>query len=279
MSQELAGKVAIITGAAGGIGRASAQLFVEEGARVVVADIDTEGGETLAKSLGASARFCRVDVSDGDDMQALVDFAIGEFGGLHILFNNAGIPGAHHPRLLDDPLDDFYKVIGINLYGAMRGTQSAARHMKVHGGGVIINNASIAGLLPGQALASYRASKAALIHFSKCSAIDLAEYNIRVNCLVPGHIRTPLTSFSLPDMTPEQTERLREALAPVWDANQPLKRHGQPRDVAQAALYLASDRAAQVTGINLPVDGGITAGDPVNHLLELFAAREQALSY
>lgn len=279
MSQELAGKVAIITGAASGIGRASAELFVEEGAQVVVADINVEGGQALAKSLGNNARFCRVDVSDADNVQALVDFAIAEFGGLNILFNNAGISGTHCPRLLDDSLGDFYKVVGVNLYGAMRGTQSAGRYMRDQGGGVIINNASIAGVLPGQALASYRVSKAALIHFSKCAAIDLAEYNIRVNCLVPGHIRTPLTSFSMPGMTPEQTERLREALAPVWDSNQPLKRHGQPRDVAQAALFLASDRSAQVTGINLPVDGGITAGDPVNHLLELFGAREQALSY
>lgn len=277
MSQELAGKVAIITGGASGIGRASAELFVEEGAKVVVADVNVEAGEALARSLGDSARFRRTDVSSADDVQALVDFAAAEFGGLDILFNNAGISGAHCPRLLDDSLDDFYRVIGINLYGAMRGTQSAGRYMREHGGGVIINNASIAGVLPGQALASYRVSKAALIHFSKCSAIDLAEYNIRVNCLVPGHIRTPLTSFSMPGMTPEQVQRLREALAPVWDVNQPLKRHGQPRDVAQAALFLASERSAQVTGINLPVDGGITAGDPVNHLLALFSAREQAL--
>lgn len=279
MSQELANKVAIITGGASGIGRASAELFVAEGAKVVVADVNSEDGEALAADLGESARFRRTDVSHADDMQELVDFTVAEFGGLDILFNNAGISGAHHPRLLDDPLDDFSKVIGINLYGAMRGTQSAGRHMRDHGGGVIINNASIAGVLPGQALASYRVSKAALIHFSKCSAIDLAEYNIRVNCLVPGHIRTPLTSFSMPGMTPQQVERLREALAPVWDSNQPLKRHGHPRDVAQAALFLASERAAQITGINLPVDGGITAGDPVNHLLELFSAREEALRY
>ena len=279
MSQELAGKTAIITGGASGIGRASAELFVAEGAKVVVADVNGAEGEALATTLGANARFRRTDVSHADDMQELVDFAIAEFGGLDILFNNAGISGAHHPRLLDDPLEDFSKVIGINLYGAMRGTQSAGRHMRDHGGGVIINNASIAGVLPGQALASYRVSKAALIHFSKCSAIDLAEYNIRVNCLVPGHIRTPLTSFSMPGMTPQQMERLREALAPVWDSNQPLKRHGHPRDVAQAALFLASDRSAQITGINLPVDGGITAGDPVNHLLELFSAREEALRY
>ncbi len=277
MSQELSGKVAVITGAASGIGRASAELFVEQGARVVLADVNAEQGQSLARSLGEAARFLSTDVSDADQVQALVDHAVAEFGDLHIMFNNAGISGAQHPRLLDDDLSDFSRVIGINLYGVMKGTQSAARHMRERGGGVIINTASIAGVLPGQALSTYRVSKAAMIHFGKCAAIDLAEYGIRVNTLVPGHIRTPLTSFSMPGMTPEQVEKLKEALAPVWDVNQPLKRHGNPWDVAQAALFLASDRSAQITGVALPIDGGITAGDPVNHLQQLFDARAQAL--
>ena len=149
--------------------------------------------------------------------------------------------------------------------------------MSQHGGGVIINNASIAGILPGQALVSYRMTKAAVIHFSKCIAIDLAEYGIRVNCLAPGHIRTPLTAFTIPGMDAEQMTRVREALAPVWDSNQPLKRHGKPEDVAQTVLFLSSERSAQITGTVLPVDGGITAGDPVNHLQELFDARARAL--
>ncbi len=147
----------------------------------------------------------------------------------------------------------------------------------MRGGGVILNNASIAGLLPGHALMSYRATKAAVIQLSKSIAIDLAEYGIRVNCLAPGHIRTSLNAFNTPDMTPDEVERVKAALAPVWDSNQPLKRHGKPDDVAQAALYLCSDRAAQVTGIVMPVDGGITAGDPVNHLQAIFDARAQAL--
>jgi NAD(P)-dependent dehydrogenase (short-subunit alcohol dehydrogenase family) len=121
-------------------------------------------------------------------------------------------------------------------------------------------------------------SKAAVIHFSKCSAIDLAEYGIRVNCIAPGHIRTPLTAFTLPGMSEVQMQKIREALAPVWDVNQPLKRHGSPADVAQTVLFLASQRAAQITGTVMPIDGGITAGDPVNHLEELFAARMAALS-
>lgn len=277
MGQELAGKVAIVTGGAGGIGKATVELFVKEGAKVVFADVNAEAGEAIAAQLGSAAAFKRTDVSNKDEVQALVDFAVTKFGGLNIMFNNAGISGATYPRFLDDDLEDFQRVIGINLFGTLAGCQAAGRHMKKNGGGVILNNASIAGLLPGHALMSYRATKAAVIQLSKSIAIDLAEYGIRVNCLAPGHIRTSLNAFVSPDMTPAEVERVQQALAPVWDSNQPLKRHGKPDDVAQAALYLCSDRAAQVTGIVMPVDGGITAGDPVNHLQALFDARAQAL--
>jgi len=277
MGRELAGKVAIITGGAGGIGRATVELFVAEGAQVVIADLNQERGEALAASLGSAAVFRRTDVSSADDIEQLVAFAVSRFGGLHIMFNNAGIASAAHPRFLDDDLGDFQRVVGVNLFGVMAGSRFAGRHMARHGGGVILNNASISGLLAGQALMTYRATKAAVIHFSKCIAIDLAAEGIRVNCLVPGHIRTELSSFATPDMTPAQAERLKAALAPVWDSNQPLKRQGRPEDVAQAALYLASDRSAQVTGVVLPVDGGITAGDPVNHLQEILETRARAL--
>ena len=278
MSQELAGKVAIITGGASGIGRATAELFVQEGAKVVIADVDADRGEELAAQLGDAALFRKTDVSNAQDIQALVDFAVDRFGGLHVMFNNAGISGIQHDRFLDDELTDFDKVVGINLFGVMTGARCAGRHMAKNGGGVIINNASIAGLLAGHALYTYRATKAAVIHISKSIAIDLAEYNIRVNCIVPGHIRTPLTAFTIPGMAPEVVERVKQALAPVWDSNQPLKRHGRPEDVAQVAMFLASDRSAQMTGVVLPVDGGITAGDPVNHLREIMDARAAALA-
>lgn len=278
MGQELAGKVAIVTGGAGGIGRATVELFVREGARVVIADINDEQGENLAKELGDAAFYQRVDVSKAEQMQALVDIAVERFGGLDIMFNNAGISGAQYPRFLDDDLGDFDRVVGINLFGVMSGSRCAGRYMSKHGGGVILNNASIAGLLPGQALMTYRATKAAVIMFSKSLAIDLAEYGIRVNCLAPGHIRTGLTAFSMPGMSAEQIERVKQAISPAFDSNQPLKRHGKPEDVAQTVLFLASNRAAQITGVVLPVDGGITAGDPVNHLREIMAARAQALA-
>lgn len=277
MAQELGGKVAVITGGANGIGRATAELFVAEGAKVVIADVNEEQGQVLAADLGPAAQFVRTDVSRREDVEQLVNFAVSHFGGLHIMFNNAGISGATHSRFLDDDLHDFEKVMGVNLFGVMAGSRLAGRHMAAHGGGVILNSASIAGVLAGHALMTYRATKAAVIQFSKSIAIDLAEYGIRVNCLLPGHIRTGLNAFTTPDMTPEQVERVREALAPVWDSNQPLKRHGRPADVAQVALFLASDRAAQVTGIAMPIDGGITAGDPVNHLQEIMDTRAKAL--
>lgn len=277
MAGELAGKVAIVTGGAGGIGRATAELFVAEGAKVVIADVDAAAGEALAAALGPSAMFQATDVSQREQVQALIDRAVTGFGGLHILFNNAGISCAPFPHFIDDRLDDFQRVMGVNLLGPMLGTQIAARHMKDHGGGVILNNASIAGMLAGQAMMSYRASKAGLIQFSKSAAIDLAQYDIRVNCLVPGHIRTNLSSFRAEGAAADVAAKVDAAIDAVYLSNQPLKRRGQPDDVAQAALFLASDRALQITGITLPVEGGVVAGDPVNHLEEILAARAIAL--
>lgn len=277
MGQELAGKVAIVTGGAGGIGRATVELFVREGAKVVIADVDVALGEQLAASLGGQALFRRTDVAIAEEVQALVDCAVESFGGLDIMFNNAGISCAMFDRFLDDELADFHRVMGVNLLGVMLGSQRAGRYMARHGGGSIINNASIAAHNAGFALMSYRASKAGVVHFSKSIAIDLAEYGIRVNCLLPGHIVTELNSFADPGSSPEIAQRLQQALDPVWLSNQPLKRRGRPQDVAEAALYLASDRSAQVTGIVLPVDGGITAGDPVNHLNEIMKTRARVL--
>lgn len=273
MAGELANKVAIVTGGAHGIGRATAELFAAEGAKVVIADIDVQAGEKLAASLGSAALFQPTDVAQRDQVEALVARAVDAFGGLDILFNNAGIGCAPFPHFIDDPLDDFHRVMGVNLLGPMLGTQIAARHMKDHGGGVILNNASIAGMLAGQAMMSYRASKAGLIQFSKSAAIDLARYGIRVNCLVPGHIRTNLSSFRAEGAEADVAAKVDAAIDAVYLSNQPLKRRGLPSDVAQAALFLASDRALQITGIALPVEGGVIAGDPVNHLADILAAR------
>lgn len=272
---ELAGKIAIVTGGASGLGRAMVELFVQEGAQVVIADVDAQG-EDLARTLGATARFRRVDVSQPDQIQALVDFAVAELGGLHVMCNNAGISGAMIERFLEDELADFQRVMGVNLLGVMIGSQRAARHMASHGGGSIINTASVAGCVAGYGVMTYRASKAAVIHFSKSIAIDLASQGIRVNCIAPGSIRSQIGSYAA-GTSDEVAQRIAQAVEPVMMSNQPLKRRGRPEDVAQAALYLASDRSAQVTGMVLPVDGGILAGDPVNHLQEIMNARARAM--
>ncbi len=278
MAAELSGKVAIVTGGATGLGRATVELFLKEGAQVVIADVNDTRSEELAKSLGKAALFKQADVANAEQVQALVDFAVARFGGLHIVVNNAGIGGATHQRFLDDDLQDFQRVIGVNLLGVMLGTQRAARHMARNGGGSIINISSIAAIKAGFGVVTYRAAKAAVTHFTKCVAIDLAEYGVRVNCIAPGHIRTEMTTYATPGMTPEVIERVKKALGPVTDSSRPLKRQGKPDDVAQAALYLAGDRAAQVTGVVLPVDGGVTAGDAVNHLKAILEARARAMA-
>ena len=253
MADLLANKTVIITGAASGIGRATAELFVAEGANVVIADIDEEGGQALAESLGDAAIFKKTDVSCAKDVQALVDCAVYVFGGLDIMFNNAGISGAVHSRFLDDDLSDFDQVMGVNLYGVMIGSQCAGRYMasrfeQGEGGGVIINTSSLAALKPGLPLITYRSAKAGVIHFTKSIARDLAEYDIRVNCIAPGHVPAGMTFYDM-------SERIKQT--------QPLQRQGLPIDVAKAALYLASDMSLHVTGHVLPVDGGTNLGGPL----------------
>jgi NAD(P)-dependent dehydrogenase (short-subunit alcohol dehydrogenase family) len=246
MSDELAGKVAIVTGGANGIGRAITEVFIEEGARVVIADVDDEAAVELVDVLGTAASFVHTDVSDADNVQAAIEHAQQQFGALEVMVNNAGISGSSR-RLMQDDLRDFDRVMAVDLFGVMVGTQQAARAMDP--GGSIINVTSIAGISPGPGFNVYRAAKAAVIHFSRCAAIEVGELGVRVNVIAPGNISTAINA-SLYD-TGSVARRL-----------QPLQRLGGTRDVANAAVYLASERAAQVTGTLIPVDGGTTAGPP-----------------
>jgi NAD(P)-dependent dehydrogenase (short-subunit alcohol dehydrogenase family) len=261
MSQDLSGKVAIVTGGASGIGRATVELFVQEGARVVIADVDAAGGEEVAAKLGAAAAFKRTDVAQANEVQALVDFALTRFGGLHVMFNNAGISDGAYGSFLEDDFKAFQRVMAVDLLGVMLGSQRAARHMAKSGGGSIINTTSTAAIKAGGGVMTYRAAKAGVIQFSRSIAIELAAHGIRVNCIAPGHIPTGMTSYDM---------------SQVIRVNQPLQRQGMPIDVAYAALYLASDRSAQVTGVVLPVDGGTTAGSPASPLRAGMAARTGA---
>ena len=240
---ELAGKVAIVTGGAQGLGRGMVECFVEEGARVVIADVNTEEGAALANALGCA--FSPTDVAEAGQIQAAVDLAIERYGDLHIMVNNAGLGGSP-TRFVDDDFADFERTMAVNVLGVLLGCQRAARHMKAHGGGTILNITSIGGINAGGGVMAYRASKAAVIHITRSLAVELARYAIRVNCIAPAHIPTAMNAAF------DQSK--------IIAAMQPLQRQGTPRDVAEAALFLAGDRAAQITGIVLPVDGGTTAG-------------------
>jgi NAD(P)-dependent dehydrogenase (short-subunit alcohol dehydrogenase family) len=279
VSNELAGKVAIITGGANGIGRATVEVFLQEGAQVVIADLDEERGNRLSTALGPAARFKRTDVSKREDVQALVDYTLAEFGALHVMFNNAGVTDNSHGSLLDNDFAPFERVMRVNVLGVMLGTQIAARHMVKHGGGSIINTSSIGGVKSGHGFPIYRSAKAGVIQFTKSAAIELGPHLVRVNCICPGNIPTDLGTFQTPEpgMTQEQAERIHRAVRGVRMNYQPLKRQGQPSDIGNAAMFLASDRSLQITGQMLAVDGGATAGDVQSQIEDILEARAAAL--
>lgn len=263
MVNELADKVAIVTGGASGIGRGIVERFAAEGARVVIADVDRDRGEELAGGLGARVIFQVADVADQQQVGALVSAAVQAFGGLHIMVNNAGVSGTMHKRFLDDDLADFDRVMAVNVLGVMAGTREAARQMSQHGGGSIINLTSIGGIQAGGGVMSYRASKAAVIQFTKSAAIELAYYDIRVNAIAPGNIPTQFVASSAANMDEEAVTRYEAAIRATMRADRPLQREGTADDVAEAALYFAADRSRYVTGTVLPVDGGVVAGKTI----------------
>ena len=260
MADELAGRVAVVTGGASGLGEGLVRRFCAEGAKVLIGDIDRDGGMALAAEIGADAEFVEADVSDIDQVSRLVSAAVERFGGLHVMVNNAGVSGTMHRRFLDDDLADFQRVMAVNVLAVMAGTRDAARHMSEHGGGSIINLTSIGGIQAGGGVMTYRASKAAVIQFTKSAAIELAHYEIRVNAIAPGNIRTAIVAKSAAGQDLEQLERFEEKIRAQMRADRPLKREGTVDDVAEAALYFAGDRSRYVTGTVLPIDGGTVAG-------------------
>ncbi len=267
MAGDLADKVAVVTGGASGIGRAIVETFVTEGARVVIADIQEERGQELVKDLGDAVDYCHTDVSQGDQVEALVTHAVERFGRLHIMVNNAGVGGASHPRFLDDDLADFHKVMNVDLLGVMLGSKFAGKHMAAQRGGSIINIASTAASFAGFGVMTYRAAKAGVVAVTKSLAIDFGEYGIRVNSISPGPTKTEITTMGAGgDMSAETIDALQTVSMQAMMGMQPLKRMGQAGDIAQAALFLASDRAAQISGLDLLVAGGSAVGDTENRL-------------
>jgi len=260
---ELDGKVVVVTGGASGIGKGCSERFVAEGAQVVIADVNAEDGEAVAGALGANAAFKATDVSDAASVDELVDFAVERFGGLHCMFNNAGISGARTEHILDHDFSDFEKVMAINVLGVAHGIRSAARHMKDHGGGSIINTTSIGGMQYGKGNYSYAMSKASVIMLSNSAAIDLGEHGIRINCIAPANIESPILGNMLGQGLSEEDKaammvEVREFLL----SRQPIRRQGTTDDIAQAAMFLASDRSSYSTGQVICVDGGMLTGNP-----------------
>ena len=251
---ELACKVAVITGGASGIGESAARLFVVEGAKVVIADMQRQRGEALAAELGADALFCQVEVRQEAEVKAAVDLAVKSWGRLDCMFNNAGFGGVLGP-IEDVPADEFDMTMDVLVRGVFLGMKHAVPIMKKQQSGSIINTGSIAGVTAGRGPIIYSTAKAAVVHLSKVTAMELGEHSIRVNALCPGYIATPLSANTV-----GRSDQLIEKVHHTYAVRQPIPRTGMPDDIAQMALFLASDRSSFVTGQALVVDGGAATG-------------------
>ena len=250
----LDGKVAIITGAASGIGRGTAMRFAGEGAAVVIADLNVEGGEAAVRDCrenGGRAIFQKADVSAEAEIKTLVARAVKEFGRLDIIYNNAGIGGAIGP-LEQISVEDWDKSLGVLLRSVFLGIKHSVPEMRKAGGGSIISTASVAGIRGFAGLHPYCAAKAGVVNLTRSAALEFAKDRIRVNCICPGGINTPILHRNQPGM--------KDAMEQWMAHGQPIQRAGHPEDIAGMALYLASPDSEWVTGQAMIVDGGLTIG-------------------
>jgi NAD(P)-dependent dehydrogenase (short-subunit alcohol dehydrogenase family) len=245
---KLEGKVAIVTGAGSGMGRASALLFADEGAKVVCADVSGHE-ESAAAEIGENAIAVHVDVSKTEDVKKMIDTAVTSFGKLDVVFNNAGINASHHP--LDETDDDLFdRLCAVNLRGVFLGIKYSIPALRASGGGSIISTASAMGLVGRKGIAAYGGTKGGVVALTMGAALDFAKDNIRVNCICPGMIYTGRAGAR-----PDNSEPV-----PGTEMPFPMARWGKPREIATAALFLASEDASFITGVALPVDGGYVAG-------------------
>jgi NAD(P)-dependent dehydrogenase (short-subunit alcohol dehydrogenase family) len=249
----LDGKVAVVTGVASGIGRVTAIRFAGEGAAVVIADLNGEGGESAVRECrenGGRAVFQRTDIIIEGDIKAAIERAVREFGKLDVMYNNAGLVGAMG-GIEHTTVEDWDRTQAVLLRGVFLGMKHSIPEIRKAGGGSIISTASIAGLAGGYGAHSYSAAKAGVVNLTRSVALEVAKDKIRVNCICPSGINTPIFNFLSSD--PQVIEQL---LAKVH----PIQRSGQPADIANMALFLASDEAEWITGTAMVVDGGLTAG-------------------
>lgn len=244
-------KVAIITGASSGIGRASGVLFAKEGAKVIIVDIAQKGGLETVKMIrknGGEATFVKTDVSRGSDVKRMVKATMEKYGKIDVLFNNAGIN--LEKTVTDTSEEEWDRVIDVNLKGAFLCSKNVIPEMMQKDGGVIINTASMFGLVGQVHESAYCASKGGMVLLTKAMALDYGPYNIRVNCICPDMIQTPIHEAFIATLAEPERE-VPEMLKTI-----PLSRFGQPEEIARAALFLASDESSYITGVALPVNGG-----------------------
>ena len=251
----LGNKVALITGAGSGIGRASAILFAQRGARVAVVDRNVETGketEAAIRAADGKAVFIEADVSDPDACEAMVRKTVEAYGRLDVLFNNAGLESPY-AFLADQPMGEWDDLIAVNLKGTLYGSRFGIAQMMSNGGGAIINTSSVTGLSGFMLQAVYGATKAAIINITLNTALEYGSMNIRANCICPGPIDTPILRTALDSVPVENVESLVTSIIPMG-------RIGRPEEVASVALFLASDESSYVSGAVIPVDGAMLSG-------------------
>jgi len=255
----LDGKVAVITGATSGIGLRTAEVFVAEGAKIVIAGRRAPEGEALARKLGSACIFRQTDVTVEEQMRALIGQAVEKFGRIDCLFNNAGGP-AQTGGIEGLDVAQFDAAMATLLRSVMLGMKHATPHMRRQGSGSIINNGSIAGHLAGYSSSLvYGAAKAAVIHFTKCVAMELGEAGVRVNSISPGAIATGILAKAM-GLSAQAADNKAEMLRGVFKSAQPIPRAGVPDDIAHAAAFLASDESSFINGADLVIDGGVIGG-------------------
>ena len=251
-------KIAVVTGGASGIGEGTVRLFVSEGAKVVIADVQDARGQTLAEELGTNAAYVHADVSQEAEVRATIETALAKWGRLDCMFNNAGFGGVSGPIEGTD-MDAFDQTMAVLFRGVVLGMKLAAPVMKAQGSGSIISTSSVAGVGIGYGPHIYSAAKAAIIHLTKSVANELGESGVRVNAICPGGIATPIFAKGM-GLTPEQADYTIDLMKARLAEGQPIKRSGLPSDIAEAALWLASDASSFVSGHALVVDGALTTG-------------------
>jgi NAD(P)-dependent dehydrogenase (short-subunit alcohol dehydrogenase family) len=254
-------KVAVITGAASGIGRGTVELFVREGARVIAADIQDEKGRELERGFNGQVKYVRCDVMSETDIQGAMQAAVDAYGGLDILFNNAGAGGS--PQTIEDMTGEAWdRSMNLLLRSVALGIRYAIPHMKKRGGGSIVNTASVAGLQAGMGPIAYSVAKCGVLHLSRVAAAQLGRSKIRVNAICPGLILTDIFAAGAREMgAPDaMLAAIKSTMTEMAPDAQPIPKGGVPDDIAQACLFFASDESQFVTGTHIVVDGGMTTG-------------------